>query len=438
MRLTKATTPGPRSGRPQGIAERYDAEVARADAQVGRLLDALGDRRDATLVVIAGDHGEAFGEHDEIGHSIFVYDTTLRVPLIFAGAGVARAGVSVDDPVSLIDVLPTVLELIGAPRAEVDGVSLVPALGGGALAPRELYAESFAPLLDFGWSPLRSVRREGLKYVAAPTPELYDLTADPGETNNVVTARAGQAADLLARTDRYSPADLVSEPGRNGDGTAAEREARRRLQALGYVSGGGGRGGTAARPDPKDRRELAARIAQVTSGELSGDALRVALEALVREDPTNGQAQMRLGFVRAEAGDCSGAEPHFRAAREAKLPSADPSLGLASCLFARGDRAGAKRVLGEADAIEPGNPVVQANLGIVALADGHVDVAISALRLAVEQAPDFHEARFNLALAYARAGRRDEAAREARELLARLPASAPQRAEVERLLKAVG
>jgi arylsulfatase A-like enzyme/Tfp pilus assembly protein PilF len=418
-------------------ADRYDDEVARADVEVGRLLAALSPSQDTTLVIVASDHGEAFGEHDEYGHSLFVYDTTLRVPLIMAGPGVP-AGRAVTAPVSLVDVVPTVLDLLGEPPLEVDGISLVAAMRGEPTPSRALFAESFAPLLDFGWSSLRSVRREGMKFIAAPTPELYDLAADPGETRNVLASRSAEGTDLGALAERYSAAEFSGASDKEAP-SAADAEARRRLEALGYVSGGRSAGGAAIpRPDPKDRKALASRIALVASGELAGAALRSALEGIVREDPGNGQAHMRLGFVLLEAGDCAGAEPHFRAAREARVASADPSLGLAGCLFARGDLGGAQRALEEGDAIEPGNPVVQANLGAVALAQGRVEAALTALRAAIDLAPEFHEARFNLARAYAQAGRREEATREARELLARLPASAPQRAEVERLLAAVG
>ncbi|MBP1607386.1 MAG: Sulfatase [Acidobacteria bacterium] len=419
--------------RAQPVAERYDAEVARADVEVGRLIEALGPRRPSTTVVVASDHGEAFGEHGEAGHSVFVYDTTLRVPLVLSGAGVSRAGHVVAGEVSLLDVLPTVTDLLGLPTPDVDGRSFSAALRGEPVPRRELYAESFAPLLDFGWSALRSIRRDGVKYVAAPKPELYDLSADPAEVRNIVTVRSDQARDLQARADAYSSPELPASSAQQ----QTTPEAQRRLQALGYVGAGRVASQAGSRPDPKDLRELAARIAQVTSGELSGDALRAALESIVRDDPANGQAHLRLGFVLVEAGQCPSAERHFRAAMTTGIPSADPSIGLAGCLFARGDlaeAAEASRVLDGADAIEPGNPVVKANQGVVAMAQGRNDSAIASLESAVAGAPDFLEARFNLARAYARAGRRDDAVREARELLSRLPPASPQRAEVERLL----
>ena len=129
--------------------------------QVGRVIEALGPEAASSLIVVAADHGEAFGEHGEVSHSLFVYDTTLRVPLIVAGPGTRP--VVVTSPVSLVDVAPTVLRLLGVTPFDADGIDLAPSFGGAALAARELYAESFAPLLDFGWSPLRALRRDSFK-----------------------------------------------------------------------------------------------------------------------------------------------------------------------------------------------------------------------------------------------------------------------------------
>jgi tetratricopeptide (TPR) repeat protein len=423
---------------PRSVSDRYDDEIASADAQVARVIAALGPRRASTLIVVASDHGEAFGEHGEVGHSVFVYDTTLRVPLVLAGPRV-RAGARIDDSVSLVDVMPTILELVGFQRPATDGQSLVKsfdlrAVGAAREQPvreRLLYAESFAPLLDFGWSSLRSVRVGEDKYIAAPKPELYDLSADAGETRNVVATKAEVARSLGAQVDRWSAAELPA-----GSESTANNEAAARLRSLGYLSSSG-RKPPAVRADPKDRVELAARIAEITSGEVQGPRLRTALERIVRDDPSNGQMQMRLGFVMQEAGDCRGAVPHFEAAIAADVPSAEPRLGLAECLAAEDRRDAARRVLQAADRIEPGNPLVAANLGMLALDEGRTPEAIDRLRAALSLAPDLHQARFALARAYGRAGQRADAAREARQLLARLPPDAPQRPEVERLIAAL-
>ena len=417
----------PRTQRP--VLDRYDEEIATADREIGRLLDALGSVRSETLIVAAGDHGEAFGEHGEYAHSIFVYDTTLRVPLIVSDPSVA-AGTHVNAAVTLADVAPTVARAFGWTMNDVDGIDLAPALSGGTLPNRELYAESFAPLFEFGWSPLRAIRSGTWKYIAAPKHELFDVERDPREEQNVVSWQQSTAATLSARADRYSPPRLP-------DARIVDASGLERLRALGYSMPGGPRDPSAMRVDPKDRREIAAQMAQVIAGELSGAALRHALESILEHDPGNGQMHLRLGYLQLANDDCAQAEREFSIAATSGLPGVDAYLGLATCLGRRNDLDGAAHALGEARRREPDNPVVIANLGILQVTRGDLAAGIQSLTSALTRDPNLHEARFNLALAYARSGRRGDAAAAARDLLARLPASAPQRAEVERLIRAL-
>ena len=270
------------SGRP--VADRYDDEIAESDAQIGRILDGLGPAAASSVIVIAADHGEAFGEHGEISHSLFVYDTTLRVPLVMAGLGVPTR--TVGSAVSLVDVAPTVLPLLGLARLDSDGVDLAPTFTGTELPGRDLYAESWAPLLDFGWSPLRSLRSGGFKYIEAPRAELYETARDPDEAHDLAAADAPRAAQLRDRLARYATAPTEAIP--------VDRDALARLQALGYASGSP-RSSSGARPDPKDRREIAARLSQVVSGELQGPALEAALRRILSDDAKNPQANLRLG-----------------------------------------------------------------------------------------------------------------------------------------------
>jgi tetratricopeptide (TPR) repeat protein len=365
-----------------------------------------------------------------VSHSLFAYDTTLRVPLLLAGPGV-QAGQVVSDPVSLVDVAPTIASLAGLGTFDSDGEILplkgvLPPKGG---SDRILYAETFAPLLDFGWAPLRTVRADGWKYIAAPKPELYDLTRDPGETRNVIAAEPARAADLARRVDAVSSATLASAE------TTAEPDVRARLQALGYLSGRPAPAG--ARPDPKDRRALAARMAEVTSGELQGPALERALRDVLRLDPINPQANLRLGYILMNGGRCREAIARFSAAIDAHLPGTDALLGRAGCEIALKQTDAARATLAQAVAIEPDNPVAVANLGLLLSDTGHPADAVSHLQRALSLDPDLHQARFGLAIAFARIGRRGEAAREAEELLRRLPPDAPQRDEVQRLLASV-
>jgi len=415
----------------RSASQRYDDEVETADREAGRVLAVLGDDRASTLIVAAADHGEAFGEHGEIGHSLFVYDTTLRVPLVIRGPSVPP-GTVVQDDVSLVDVAPTLLALAGVPALDADGRSLVPALGGQAVGARSIYAESFAPLFDFGWAGLRTVREGAWKYIAAPRPELFDVARDPGESANQLAADPQRAARMAASTARWSPEEPTAAAA-----VAQNAEAVRRLQSLGYAGGRGPGAPTSRRPDPKDRIALAARLATVTAGEVQGEALIATLQSILRDDPGNPQAHLRLGFAELDRQRCGRAEPHLEAALAARLPSADAGLGLAQCRGQAGDLEGARAALEAARSAEPGNPVVAANLGLLALEQGRVPEALAELGRAVAIDAQLLEARFALARALARAGDRAGALAQAQTLLGQLPPQAPQRAEVQRLITAL-
>ena len=193
------TPPEPyRSQFPATAQGAYDGEIAATDAQVGRLLQHLetdGPSGD-TLVVVVGDHGESLGEHGEQQHGFFVYDAAVHIPLIIAGPGVpARV---IPDQVRIVDVMPTILAMVGvAAPADVQGVSLVPLSEG---KPLDLLAlsETWYPRYHYGWSELTAVRDGRYKFIAAPRRELYDIEADPGETKDLSAANP-RMADALER-----------------------------------------------------------------------------------------------------------------------------------------------------------------------------------------------------------------------------------------------
>jgi choline-sulfatase len=226
----------------------YDGEVAYTDELVGRLDDALArlGLRDQTLLVVTSDHGEGLGEHGEEVHGYFVYETTLRVPLLLRGPGVP-AGARIGGVARSVDVVPTLHALLGTPPpAGLAGTSLVPALRGQEPATeRPAYAESLTPLLHYGWSDLRTLRDGRFKYILAPRPELYDLRDDPHERHNLESSQPAQAgalrSALLARiAGETAASQTVSVPP----------DVLEKLGALGYV--GGGHGGAPSGADPKD------------------------------------------------------------------------------------------------------------------------------------------------------------------------------------------
>src|SRR5437867_2321839 len=161
--------------------EPYSGEVAAVDEAVGRLLDALEESGAAgrTAVLLTADHGEALGEHGEQTHAYFVYQSTLRVPLIATVPWLAAPTRRIGQAVSQVDLMPTALDLLGVAAVSsstVQGRSVVPLLEGKQLPARPIIADCQAPWLEFGFSPLRVVRDGRWKYIDAPRPELYDLT----------------------------------------------------------------------------------------------------------------------------------------------------------------------------------------------------------------------------------------------------------------------
>ena len=230
----------------------YLGEIAFADAQVGRLIGALESRHllDRTVVVVAGDHGESLGEHGERDHGVFVYESVLRVPLIIRAPSIRTARVG--SAVRLIDVMPTVLDLLHVPAPAVDGVSTVDLMTGRQSDLKlPIYAESLYPE-RLGWSGLRALREGQFKFIDAPRPELYDLADDPFEEVNLYANRRA-----LAETLRIAAAGMAK--GANGSDASAERsrvspQLQARLEALGYVAGAVSNEAAAgrAKPDPKD------------------------------------------------------------------------------------------------------------------------------------------------------------------------------------------
>jgi arylsulfatase A-like enzyme len=211
--------------------EPYDAEVAYTDAMVGKLLAELraARRLDRTLVIVAADHGESLGEHGERTHGVFVYDATMRVPWIISGLRAQGSGLgngAIDGLARLIDLAPTVLDLIGvvAPSS-FEGRSLV---SGAAAA--SAYIEAMDGNLTRGWAPLTGVATRDYKLIDLPIPELYDLRADPHETQNLYARDAAQARTLQALL-RGQTASFASR-GSAAEQTTLSAEARQRLQLV--------------------------------------------------------------------------------------------------------------------------------------------------------------------------------------------------------------
>jgi arylsulfatase A-like enzyme/Flp pilus assembly protein TadD len=211
----------------------YAGEVAYVDSQLGILFGELEARqlKDKTLIILTADHGEALGEHGEMSHSYFAYNSTLHVPLIIAGPGIAPR--RVDANVGHVDILPTVCELLGIkPRTILQGRSLAALMKTGRAEDRSLYFESLEPYLNKGCAPLRGFIRGRMKFMDSPIPEVYDLRTDFGESENL--APKSDLAQLRKELEKMKIS--LSSPLAERGGRVANGQTLERLRSLGYTA----------------------------------------------------------------------------------------------------------------------------------------------------------------------------------------------------------
>ncbi len=378
--------------------DRYLGEIAWVDFQIGRLLEGLRELglEDETLVVLTADHGEAFGEHREIGHSYFIYDTTVHVPLIVRLPGQLEAGLRVPSQVRLIDVAPTILDLVGEPPLpEAQGVSLAPYLRGEA---RDLglvaYAETLAPFLDYRYSPLAALRTAEWKYIDAPREELYQLSSDPGERENVVDAHPELAQRMGERLERL----VGSATPDTGSGDALDSGRRARLESLGYL-GGTGDAPVAFRPgtegaDPKDRIDEMTQASTALRAFHDRDYPRAdqLYAGLVERDPENTFFRAKWADTRLAAGDLDEAAKLYRGVLDAEAGSLAAHRGLARIAMKRGELETASGHLSELSRLDPDDLRTQLDFGNLAAMRGDLSAAGDAFRRALEIEPDNTEA----------------------------------------------
>jgi len=399
--------------------EAYEAEVQYVDRELARLVAELKRRDlwDELVVVVTSDHGEGLDDGREPTHGYFVDDTTMRVPLLIREPG--RAPARVARTVSLIDVAPTVLELLRVPASasEMDGRSLVPVMTPGAGAEsdeRTLLLESYLPWISHGWAPFEGGVDAERKVIRSHEREAYARGEEPGDGRALPPDDAGAQA-MFADVERR----MTELPGRfEGEEAAGGAETESMLQALGYagaerIVGAGERPDFDALPNAYDKRALLDRMDALGEALARGEQ-QVALDelrALVELDPENAQFLERLGemlvYVDAKA-NLAEAEAVLAKAVKLRPGRARVHLALANCAIARGDEAAIERELRTVLALEPGQPTALYNLSFLLAQRGQAAAAGSAqARAAFGEALELTE-----------------------QLLADLPASDPRRADL--------
>ena len=425
----------------------YAGEVAYVDQALGPLLDQVRAGTRPTTVIVTSDHGEGLGEHGETTHGTFAYESTLKVPMIVAQIGPdgprGVTGLTLDRPVTHIDIFPAVLEALGLPRP--DGLpgsgGLLSELRGRPItrAPSLSYFEAMTPMLTRGWAPLRGVIAGMDKYIDLPVEELYDLQTDPKEERNLTASSATMARELFDALKKLG----ASLPGAQRDENA---EVRARLEALGYVSGtparkaaftesddpkklipldrlmlegidlyGRGRAAEAiaayrqvvsTRPDMPDAwRRLA--FMQWEIGDVRG-ALATLREALPR-GRRDFQTEVRLATYLSESGSVPEATAMLErlTAADANSTEALNALGIAYARAGRNDDA--LKTFSRILTIDPRNVHAHENMATVHLQRNEMPAAAAAFTKALELSPSSSRAQAGLGVVALHAGRRDEA-----------------------------
>ncbi len=246
----------PASWRGAVAKNAYDAALAYEDDAVGRFWNFLARQGlvGKSLIVFTSDHGESLGEHGETTHGYFIYESTLRVPLIIHWPSATKIfPPRIDEPVSLLDLAPTILQFLGMPiPSTFQGRSLLGLVNHKTpSSPSEIYSESLYARNHFGCSSLRSLRWGEYKYIEAPQPEFYNLAQDPSEARNLYAQQRslaqGYRERLKALRSRYANAGSARPQALNPEAVSA-------LKSLGYMAGGNSRvENEDSGPDPKDR-----------------------------------------------------------------------------------------------------------------------------------------------------------------------------------------
>jgi arylsulfatase A-like enzyme/cytochrome c-type biogenesis protein CcmH/NrfG len=438
-------------------AQPYDGEIAFADEQVGRLLRFLKEKGiyQNTVIVLCGDHGESLGEHGEKTHGFFIYNATMHVPLIIRLPENTRAR-PLTDPVSLVDLMPTVLGAVGAAiPAQVQGRSLLAELRGDgdnrAARERVLYGETYLPRIHFNWSELRGAENTKYHFIDAPRPELYDLVKDPGEVHNLLTDKKAVADEMRSKLAgmirEYSAGKEMAEK------TGLDPALMERLKALGYAGFSGGSDPTISRsdlPDPKDRiatyeltseaiadsqhgryQESIEKLKTVEKNEpnsvpahylqgLNFYKLKMFAEAVgefektVQLSPDYALASFNLGMAQAHAGQIDAAIATLKRTLELDGTNFEAAFNLGVAFLQKRQLEPAAAAFRQSVTIYPDLARGHRALGETLLYQNKLDDAIAELRRAVELAPEEPAMHESLAKALTAKGLTAEAGEETR------------------------
>ena len=402
----------------------YAGEIAYADHCIGKVLKKLKKLNlyDSTLLVITGDHGEGLNEHREKEHGFFIYDSTIKVPLIFRCPKSSK-GKKVNDVIGLIDIVPTFLASLGIevpPEVQGKDLSGYFEKNNSSGDDRYLCCESLLPT-SYNCNPLLGVVTSGWKYIQSTRPELYNLKDDPREMNNLAEKQLhrarlmqGQLKQILETHIRRNEIDSK---------LALDEASRRRLESLGYVAAGiidESLEFDQSKNDPKDYIDFHKKQ-HIASGYLSAERIEQAkeiCERMIAEYPDIAITYSLLGEIAFKENELDKAVTcYFKALHlDPRDYRAQQGLGL---VFAKQKRfEESVKHFQKALHLKPNEYKIHNQLGLVYSQQGNFGESVKNFQEALRLNGDFREARYNLGVAYAHMGKLDEAIKHWNKALA--------------------
>ncbi|MGA1867787.1 MAG: tetratricopeptide repeat protein [bacterium] len=390
----------------------YDGEIVYTDFCLKRLFDKLMayDEWDSSWIIVVGDHGEGLGEHQEKYHGVFLYNSTLHVPLIMRYPKFIPSSI-ISSQVRTIDIAPTILDVLGIkPFKKTDGISFAALFEGGSFNDAILYCQSEYGMNGYGWAPLEGIQEDGWKYIRAPRAELYNMRHDKGELDNLFNDEPEKVQEMGSALEKVK-ALLVN----NSEAPAPvpmDNETAQKLFSLGYVFRGDVKDGDYAQlPDPKDQVDLLDDMDMATYYHEMGDNEK-ALERfakVIARDPKNLYVHSMIGIIHQNRGEYDLAEAAFLEVLKIRSDYLDTHLRLAGIYERQGRFSSAleQMKLGLKDASKKDD--VYYAMGLLHEKMGNYELAIESFKEALKIAPENYKIYYSLGSMYHKKGLTSEA-----------------------------
>lgn len=314
----------------------YVGEIAYTDSQLGRLWEYLEENAllQNTIFIFTSDHGESLGEHEESTHGFFIYQEGIHVPLIVVTPFEKLWGLTRSAVVSLVDVMPSMLEMAGiAFPPQIQAKSLVPLFfKEDNSGHRFAYSETYYPRFHYGWSELKGIVDGRFKLIIAPAPELYDLEKDPDEKDNLALTQTQELKRMESLAEKF-----LAEASKNAfelDYRKMDEETRQKLAALGYIGSFADASSLKGKKlaSPKDKIGVFNRLSEARELGLEGkfDLAESRIKEIIAEDPDVIDAYFTLGNLYFKQGKFEKAQESFFEVLDRKPDDAFTVINIAS------------------------------------------------------------------------------------------------------------